>query len=149
MNKIKAVESKYLKKEAPEFSVGDTVKVYIKITEEGKHRLQAFEGIVIGRKGSGTRESFIVRRISYGEGVERTFLLHAPTIDNVEIIKRGRVKRAKLYYLRKKIGKKTTVEERIGPVSQKSAKPEKTDAPKKPAEGSNSQEPAAPAGDNS
>ena len=126
MNKIKVVESKYIRKEPPKFSVGDTVKVYIKIIEEGKQRLQAFEGIVISKKGSSIKESFIVRRISYGEGVERTFLLHAPTIDKVEIMKHGKVKRAKLYYLREKIGKKTTVEEKIGGVTQKSTEPEKS-----------------------
>ncbi len=119
MDKIKAVESKY-KKKVPEFSIGDTVKVYVKIIEEGKQRLQGFEGMVIGRKGSGIRETFTVRRISYGEGVERTFPIHAPTVDRVEVIKHGKVKRAKLYYLRKKIGKKTTVEEKIGEPSPES-----------------------------
>jgi len=119
MNKIKAVESKHMKKEKPKFSIGDTVRVYLKIIEEEKQRLQAFEGIVIGKKGSGIRESFTVRRISYGEGLERTFPIHAPSIDKVEIVKQGKVKRAKLYYLRKKIGKKTKVEEKIGPISKR------------------------------
>lgn len=118
MNKLKAVESKHMKKNKPEFLVGDTVRVYLKIIEEGKQRLQAFEGVVIGKKGSGTKESFTVRRISYGEGLERTFPIHAPTIERVDIVKKGKIKRAKLYYLRKKIGKRTTVEERIGPVSR-------------------------------
>lgn len=120
MDKIEAVESKYKKKELPEFSVGDTVRVYIKIIEEEKQRIQAFEGLVIGKKGSGVKKSFIVRRISYGEGVERTFQIHSPVLDKVEVVRRGKVRRGKLYYLRKKVGKKTTVEERIGPGPKKS-----------------------------
>ncbi len=119
MNKIEETEAKYMKKDAPKFSVGDTVKVFIRIIEEEKQRLQAFEGIVISKKGSGVRESFTVRRVSYGEGVERTFSLHAPSVDKVEITRRGKVRRAKLYYLRKKVGKKTTVEEKIGSISKK------------------------------
>ena len=118
MNKIKAVESKHMKKDEQKFSIGDTVRVYLKIIEEGKQRLQAFEGIVIAKKGSGLRESFTVRRISYGEGLERTFPIHTPSIDKVEVVKQGKIKRAKLYYLRKKIGKKTKVEEKIGPISK-------------------------------
>ncbi len=119
MSKIKEVEARYIKKEVPKFSVGDTVKVFIKIVEEDKHRLQAFEGIVISKKGSSVKESFTVRRVSYGEGVERTFSLHAPSVDKVEITRRGRVRRAKLYYLRNKVGKKTTVKEKIGSTSKK------------------------------
>ena len=112
MNKIQAVEQKYLKKQVPEFSVGDTVKVMVKIAEGDKTRLQAFEGEVIARKGSGIRESFTVRRISYGEGVERTFPLHARTVERLEVIRTGKTRRAKLYYLRKKVGKGTKIEER-------------------------------------
>ena len=112
MNKIELIEQKYLKKQVPEFSVGDTVKVMVKIAEGEKTRLQAFEGQVIARKGSGIRESFTVRRISYGEGVERTFPLHAGTIERLEVIRQGKTRRAKLYYLRKKVGKGTKIEER-------------------------------------
>jgi len=108
--KIKHVESSQIKKGLPEFKPGDTVRVFSKIKEEGKTRLQAFEGTVIGLKGSGLRRSFTVRRISYGEGVEKTFPLHSPSIDSVQVVKKGKVRRAKLYYLRKKIGKKTKVE---------------------------------------
>jgi large subunit ribosomal protein L19 len=115
MDKIKAVEAKYAKKDVPKFSIGDTIKVFIKIIEEDKQRLQGFEGMVIAKKGSGTRETFTLRRISYGEGVERTFSIHSPGIDKIELIRRGRTRRAKLYYLRKKVGKKTTIEEKIGP----------------------------------
>ncbi len=112
MDKIKSVEQKYLKKDIAQFNVGDTVKVYMKIVEEGKTRIQAFEGVVIGRKGSGIRQTFTVRRISYGEGVEKVFQLHSPAVEKIEVVKKGSVKRAKLYYLRKKIGKKTKIEEK-------------------------------------
>lgn len=118
MDKIKAIEPPDKQKDMPGFQVGDTVKVYLKIIEEGVQRIQAFEGMVIGKKGAGRGESFTVRRISYGEGVERTFPLYAPTIERVEIIRRGKIKRAKLYYLRKKIGKRTAIEEKIEPASQ-------------------------------
>ena len=112
--KMKIVEAKYEKKELPKFSVGDTVKVYMKIIEEGKQRLQAFEGIVIGIRGRGINKTFAVRRVSYGEGLERVFPFHARSLDRVEVIRRGQVKRAKLYYLRQKLGKKTRVDEKIG-----------------------------------
>lgn len=111
MNKILELEKKLMKKNIPDFNVGDTAKVFVRIKEGDKTRLQAFEGIVIGKKGSGLRETFTVRRISYGEGVERVFQLHSPAVESVSVIKKGRVKRAKLYYLRGKIGKHTKVEE--------------------------------------
>ena len=113
MDKIKLIERAHLKKELPNFKVGDTVKVYVKLVEEEKTRLQAYEGIVIAKKGTGVKETFIVRRISYGEGVERTFLIHSPFLDKVEVVKKGDVKRSKLYYLREKIGKETKIEEKI------------------------------------
>ena len=109
----KLVEAAYLKKDVPQFNVGDTIDVLVKIIEEGKTRAQAFEGIVIAKKGSGLRETFTVRKVSYGEGVERVFPLHSPSIDRIVVIKKGDVKRAKLYYLKKKIGKETKVEEKI------------------------------------
>lgn len=112
MNKIKEWEKSLMKKEKPDFNVGDTVKVFVKIKEGDKTRLQAFEGIVIGKKGSGINETFAVRRISYGEGVERVFQLHSPSLDSVFVVKKGKVKKAKLYYLRGKIGKHTKVEEK-------------------------------------
>lgn len=110
MDIIKEIESSQMKKEIPDFKPGDTVRVYSKIQEEGKTRIQAFEGTVIGMKGSGLRRSFTVRRISYGEGVEKTFPIHSPSIDSIKVVKKGKVRRAKLYYLRKKIGKKTKIE---------------------------------------
>lgn len=113
MNKIKYIEEKHLKKDVPKFNIGDTVQVHVKIKEEGKVRIQVFEGIVIRRKGTSTGATFTVRRISYGEGVERVFLLHSPFIDRVQVKKKGSVRRAKLYYLRGKKGRKTKVEEKI------------------------------------
>lgn len=111
--KLKFAESAHLKKDIPEFKVGDTVNVHVKIMEDEKTRTQTFEGIVIARKGSGLRSSFTVRKISFGEGVERIFQAHSPFVEKITVVKRGAVKRSKLYYLRKKIGKATKVEEKI------------------------------------
>ena len=114
MNKyIKLVEAVHLKKDIPQFNVGDTVDVLVRIIEEGKTRAQSFEGVVIARKGSGIGETFTVRKISYGEGVERVFPIHSPSIEKIVLMKKGDVKRAKLYYLKKKIGKETKVEEKV------------------------------------
>ena len=112
MDRISYIESKQIKKDIPELRPGDTVRVFSKIQEEGKTRLQAFEGIVIAKKGSSVKETFTVRRISYGEGVERVFQLHSPAIDSVSVIKKGKVIKAKLYYLRGRFGKHTKVEEK-------------------------------------
>jgi len=109
----KLIEAIHLKKDIPQFNVGDTVDVLVKIIEEGKTRAQTFEGVVIAKKGSGLNETFTVRKISYGEGVERVFPLHTPSIEKIVVVKQGDVKRAKLYYLKKKIGKDTKVEEKI------------------------------------
>ncbi len=108
MDKLKLVEQAFTKKELPAFNVGDTVKVLTRIPEGDKVRLHPFEGVVIGKKGNGATAGFTVRRVSYGEGTERVFVLHSPAIDRIEVLKRGKVKRAKLYYLRKKIGKNAT-----------------------------------------
>ena len=113
MNKISIVEEAQLKKGIPGFNVGDTVKVYVKIKEEDKVRLQAFEGIVIRIRGTGLKKTFTVRRISYGEGVERTFPVDSPSVERIELAKKGRVKRARIYYLRDKVGKKTKVDEEL------------------------------------
>lgn len=111
--KIKFVEGPQLKNAISAFDVGDTVSVHVKIVEEGKARTQLFEGIVIGKKGSGLRSTFAVRKVSFGEGVERVFPLHSPSIEKIVLKKKGGVKKAKLYYLRKKIGKATKVEEKM------------------------------------
>ena len=91
MSKIKELEKEFMKKSVPDFGIGDTVKVFVKIKEGDKTRLQAFEGIVIAKKGSGMRETFTVRRISYGEGVERVFQLHSPLLDSISVVKKGKV----------------------------------------------------------
>ena len=111
MNLIEEIERENLKKNVPAFSVGDTVKVYVKVVEAGKERLQAYEGVVIAKRNGSIRESFTVRRISYGVGVERTFPLHSPRIDRVEVVRHGKVRRAKLYYLRDRKGKSARVRE--------------------------------------
>ncbi len=113
MDKIKLIEERQFKKDVPQFNVGDTVRVEVKIVEEEKSRLQAFEGIVIRKKGSGMKSTFTVRRVSYGEGAERTFHLHSPLIEKVSVVRTGKVRRAKLYYLRKRVGEKIGVEEKI------------------------------------
>jgi len=108
---IKAVEAEQLKKHVTQFNVGDTVRISVKVEEGDKTRSQLFEGIVIRKRGSGIRENFTVRRISFGEGVERTFPIHSPTVQKIEIVRTGKVRRAKLYYLRKSTGKKGRIEE--------------------------------------
>ena len=109
MDKMKLIEQEYAKKEVPKFNVGDTVSVLVRIPEgPDKIRLHPFEGVVIARKGQGHRASFTVRRVSYGEGIERTFPLYSPNIERIEVIRSGKVKRAKLYYLRGKVGKRAT-----------------------------------------
>jgi large subunit ribosomal protein L19 len=111
MSLIQAVEEGF-RKQIPSFSIGDTVRVYVKVVEGDKERLQPYEGIVISRSGSGIRETFIVRKISFGVGVERIFPVHSPSIDRMEVLKRGAVRRAKLYYLRGKKGKHAKVKEK-------------------------------------
>ncbi len=111
MDKIKLVEAQFLKKDLPAFRVGDTVKVRVKIQEGDKARIHPFEGVVIEQRGEGTATTFTVRKVSFGEGVERTFPLHSPSIDSIKVIKRGKVKRARLYYLRDRVGKAAKVKE--------------------------------------
>lgn len=111
MNLIEQIERENLKKDVPSFNIGDTVKVYVKVVEGDKERLQAYEGTVIARKNGSIRETFTVRRISYGIGVERTFPLHSPRIDRIEVVRKGNVRRAKLYYLRERTGKSAKVKE--------------------------------------
>jgi large subunit ribosomal protein L19 len=111
MDAIKVIEEGY-KKEIPHFRIGDTVSVSMKIKEGEKERLQTFTGIVIGRKGGGIRETFMVRKISYGIGVEKVFPIHSPLIEKIKVVKQGVVRRAKLYYLRDKKGKAAKVKER-------------------------------------
>ncbi|MCL4377455.1 MAG: 50S ribosomal protein L19 [Actinobacteria bacterium] len=109
MNNLEKVESKYYRSDIPEFKPGDKVKVNIRISEENKERIQTFQGIVINRQSSGLNETFTVRKISFNVGVERTFLINSPVIASIEKVNTGIVRRAKLYYLRDKIGKKSRV----------------------------------------
>lgn len=113
MNMIATLEKEGLKENAGDFNIGDTVRVYVKVVEGDKERLQAFEGTVISRKNGSIRETFTVRRISFGVGVERTFAVHSPRIDHVEVVRKGKVRRAKLYYLRGLKGKRAKVKESI------------------------------------
>ncbi|MBT0653810.1 50S ribosomal protein L19 [Geomobilimonas luticola] len=112
MNKIDAIEMEQMKKNIPPFKAGDTVRVQVKIVEGDKSRIQAFQGVVIGRQNGGVRETFTVRKISNGIGVERCFPLHSPIVDAIEVITRGHVRRAKLYYLRKLRGKAARIREK-------------------------------------
>ena len=113
MEKIQAFVSEQLKTEVPQFNIGDGVKVYVKIVEGEKERIQMFEGTVIAKHGGGISETFTVRRVSYGVGVEKTFPLHSPNVDKIEIVRNAKVRRAKLYYLRDRVGKAAKVKEKI------------------------------------
>ncbi len=112
MSLIQAVEEQHLRKDLPPFRPGDTVKVQVKVVEGDKERLQAFEGVCIRRRGAGLGATFTVRKVTYGVGVERTFPVHSPSIDRIEVLRQGRVRRAKLYYLRKLRGKAARIKER-------------------------------------
>ena len=112
MNIIEALDKEQLRSDIPEFRAGDTVKVYVKVVEGTRERVQLFEGVVISRSGSGVREMFTVRRISYGIGVERTFPVHSPRLEKIEVARKGIVRRAKLYYLRNLTGKAARIRER-------------------------------------
>ena len=112
MNTLDFVDQASLRDDIPDFSPGDTVNVHVKVIEGSKERIQVFKGVVIRRQGSGIRETFTVRKESYGVGVERTFPVHSPNVDHVEVITRGDVRRAKLYYLRELRGKKAKIKEK-------------------------------------
>ncbi len=111
-NIIAEIEKEYMKADVPQFNVGDTVKVSVKVKEGNRERIQMFEGIVIAKKNGSVRESFTVRRVSFGVGIERTFPLHSPRITAIDVIKHGRVRRAKLYYLRNLSGKAAKIKEK-------------------------------------
>jgi large subunit ribosomal protein L19 len=112
LNIIQALEQEQLRKDIPSFRAGDTVRVHVKVVEGNRERIQVFEGVVIHRQGGGVRETFTVRRVSYNVGVERTFPVHSPRIDRIEVTRRGIVRRAKLYYLRNLTGKAARIKER-------------------------------------
>ena len=109
---IRNIEKEQFRTDMPDIAIGDTVRVYVKVVEGNRERLQAFEGVVISRKHGGLRETFTVRRVSYGIGVERTFPMHSRRVDRVEVIRHGRVRRAKLYYLRDRVGTAAKLRER-------------------------------------
>ena len=112
MNKLDLVERSRLRTDVPAFRPGDTVKVHVKVSEAGRDRIQMFQGVVLGRRGGGLRETFKVRKVSFGVGVERTFPVHSPTVAKVEIVQHGKVRRAKLYYLRELSGRRAKIRER-------------------------------------
>lgn len=112
-NIIDVIEKEGMRTDIPEFAIGDTVKVFVKVVEGTRERLQGFEGVVIARKNGGIRETFTVRNVSYGVGVERTFPLHSTKIDHIDILRHGKVRRAKLYYLRERSGKAAKLQQRF------------------------------------
>ncbi len=112
MDLIKSIETEQLRSDIPEFRAGDTVRVHVKVVEGARERIQIFMGIVIKKRGGGLSETFTVRRVSYGVGVERCFLLHSPRLGKIEVVRKGRVRRAKLYYLRQRSGKAARIKER-------------------------------------
>ncbi len=114
MDIIKSIEHEQLKNKIPNLRVGDTVKVHAKIKEGNRERIQVFEGIIIKKQGGGVNETFTVRRISYGVGVEKTFLVHSPNVEKVEVTRVGKARRAKLYYLRDRVGKAAKTKEKVG-----------------------------------
>jgi large subunit ribosomal protein L19 len=111
MNIVEAVEKDYLKAETPKLRSGDTVRVHVKVVEGTRERIQVFEGVVISLSKSGLKENVTVRRVTHGVGVERTFLVHSPRIDKIEVVRHGQVRRAKLFYLRDKVGKQSRIKE--------------------------------------
>src|SRR2546421_292016 len=135
MNKIDLVEKPRLRDDLPDFRPGDTVKVHARVVEAGRERIQVFQGVVIRRQGGGLRETFTARKISFGVGVERTFPVHSPSISKLEIVQRGRVRRAKLYYLRELRGKKARIRERREAPGKVVLEPEPAaEEPEEPAE---------------
>lgn len=113
MNIIESITKDQIRTDLPSFNIGDTIKIGVKVKEGSKERIQMFEGTVIAKKHGGINETFTVRRISYGVGVERTFPINSPKLDSITVVRRGKVRRAKLYYLRDRVGKATRVKEKI------------------------------------
>jgi len=111
MNLVQAIEQEQLRPDIPDFRAGDTVRVYVKVIEGGKERIQPFEGVVITKRNEGLRSTFTVRKMSHSIGVERSFMLHSPRVDRIEVLRHGQVRRAKLYYLREKVGRATRIKE--------------------------------------
>jgi large subunit ribosomal protein L19 len=137
MNKIDLIEKPRLRDDLPDFRPGDTVKVHVRIEEAGRERIQVFQGVVIRRQGGGLRETFTARKVSFGVGVERTFPMHSPSVAKLEVVQKGRVRRAKLYYLRELRGKRARIRERreAMPAVVEAAVPEEEEAVDAEAEG--------------
>ena len=114
MDIIKSIEHEQMKNKVPELRVGNTVKVHVRVKEGNRERIQVFEGIIIKKQGGGLNQTFTVRRISYGVGVEKTFLLHSPTVEKIEVTRVGKARRAKLFYLRERLGKSAKTKEKVG-----------------------------------
>jgi len=112
MNSLEELENSFLRDDIPEFGPGDTVQVHVRVVEGGRERVQVFEGVVIARSGAGARETFTVRKVAFGVGVERIFPVHAPILSKIDVVRRGDVRRAKLYYLRDRVGKATRIKEK-------------------------------------
>ncbi|HZK35102.1 MAG TPA: 50S ribosomal protein L19 [Bacillota bacterium] len=112
MDIIRTIEEEHMRTDLPKFSVGDTIRVFVKVVEGTRERLQAFEGLVLKRNGGGISETFTVRRLSYGVGVERTFPLHSPRIDHIEIVRKGKARRARLFYIRDRVGRAAKIKEK-------------------------------------
>src|SRR5215813_14245119 len=123
MNTLDALDAQSRRTDIPDFRAGDTVKVHARVVEGNRSRVQVFQGVVMRRQGGGLRETFTVRKVSFGVGVERTFPLHSPTVAKVEVVMKGRVRRAKLYYLRERRGKRARIRERREPVSARGQEP--------------------------
>ncbi len=130
MDRVERVEKAFTKREFPDFRIGDTVRVHVRVQEAEKERIQVYEGVVIGRSGTGHRETFRVRKVSFGVGVERIFPMHSPIVEQIQVVRKGRVRRAKLYYLREKKGRSGRVAERTtlgtAPVAETPAPPPAT-----------------------
>jgi large subunit ribosomal protein L19 len=121
MNNLDMIEKPRLRDDLPDFAPGDTVRVHVRVAEAGRQRIQVFQGVVMRRQGGGLRETFTVRKVSFSVGVERTFPVHSPTISKIEVLTRGRVRRAKLYYLRERRGKRARIRERREPLPTRGA----------------------------
>jgi large subunit ribosomal protein L19 len=150
VNKLDLIERSRLRADVPKFRPGDTVKVHVRVSEAGRERIQMFQGVVLGRRGGGLRESFTVRKVSFGVGVERTFPVHSPTVAKIEIVQHGKVRRAKLYYLRELSGRRAKIRERRVAVPEEGAVVEVTakdveEAPAEEPEPAASEAPAASA----
>ena len=144
MNRLDRIQRLFMKKDVPAFEIGDTVRVHAKVVEGEKERIQVFEGVVIARRGSLNTETFTVRKVSFGVGVERIFPLHSPSIAKVEVVRRGKVRRAKLYYLREKKGKMAKLAERESFYESKKKEPVSRETDQESGEPEESSEPAVP-----